>query len=435
MTTKPDASTTGHPVPAPQPLSAGGRYLIVVTAFLGWMFAGVQMSITALAMRSAAIDLLQSTNEALVGKWFAWYVCAFLFGAAAGGWLFGRLGDRFGRVKAMGWSILCLSIFSGLAYWAQSPFELLVIRFVTCLGIGGMWPNGVAIVSEAWSDLSRPILAGIMGTAANVGLLLMAWTATGVEITPDTWQWVMVVGATPVVLGLFVLAVVPESPRWLAQRNAPRAAAGEPSKPTPEVFRPPLRSLTLIGIALGTVPLLGGWGASNWMIPWAGEAGAAADPPDPFLKSWVQFYRSLTGTIGSLLGGVIASLVGRRRTYFLLSLGALFSSQYMFWLLTPTDDTFLIWAAALGFFSGVYFGWLPLFLPELFPTAARSTGAGVSFNFGRILTAVAVLLAGWLIAHFDGDYARIGRVTSFIYGVGIVVIFFAPESSDHRLRD
>ena len=171
------------------------------------------------------------------------------------------------------------------------------------------------------------------------------------------------------------------------------------------------------------------------MIPWAGEAGAAIDPPDPFLKAWVQFARSLTGMIGSLLGGVIASLVGRRRTYFLMSLGALFTSQYMFWILTPVDDSFLIWASALGFFSGVYFGWLPLFLPELFPTAVRSTGAGVSFNFGRILTAAAVLMAGWLIAHFDGDYARIGQVTSLIYAVGMVVICFAPESSDHRLRD
>ena len=126
MTSNPDASTAGLPGSAPQPLSAGGRYLIVVTAFLGWMFAGVQMSITALAMRSAAIDLLQSTNEALVGKWFAWYVCAFLFGAAAGGWLFGRLGDRFGRVRGMGWSILCLSVFPA-------------------------WPIGLKVPSSCWS--------------------------------------------------------------------------------------------------------------------------------------------------------------------------------------------------------------------------------------------------------------------------------------------
>ncbi len=434
MTSRLDASEAGLPGSIPETLSLRDRYLVVVTAFLGWMFAGVQMSITALAMRSAAIDLLQSTNEALVGKWFAWYVCAFLFGAAAGGWVFGRLGDRFGRVKAMGLSILCLSVFSGWAYWARDPSELLLLRFLACMGIGGMWPNGVAIVSEAWSDLSRPILAGILGTAANVGLLLMAASATVIEITPQSWRWVMWVGAMPIVLGLFVWVWVPESPRWLARRQSGRPHGG-PSRSPAEVFRPPLRRLTLLGIALGTVPLIGGWGSSNWMIPWAGEAGAAADPPDPHLKAWVQFSRSLTGMIGSLLGGIIASQLGRRRTYFLMSLGALLTSQYMFWVLTPVDGSFLIWASALGFFSGVYFGWLPLFLPELFPTAARSTGAGVSFNFGRILSAVAVLMAGGLIAHFDGDYARIGRVTSLIYAVGMIVIAFAPESSDHKLRD
>ena len=319
----------------------------------------------------------------------------------------------------MGWSILCLSIFSGLAWWAQSPFELLVIRFLTCLGIGGMWPNGVAIVSEAWSDLSRPILAGIMGTAANVGLLLMAWTATGVEITPDTWRWVMLVGARACRFGPV------RSGRGSGVAPLVGAAKRSPTRRRKAIqsHRRGLPSASakadLDRHRLGDGALAGGMGRLQLDDPLGRRGpGAAADPPDPFLKAWVQFSRSLTGMIGSLLGGVIASLAGRRRTYFLMSLGALFSSQYMFWLLAPTDDTFLIWASALGFFSGVYFGWLPLFLPELFPTAARSTGSGVSFNFGRILTAVAVLLAGWLIAHFDGDYARIGRVTSLIYAVG-----------------
>lgn len=410
------------------------RWLILVTAFLGWMFAGVQMSITALAMRSAAIDLLNSPAEALVGRWFSWYVCAFLLGAAVGGWAFGYLGDRFGRAKAMGLSILCLSVLSGIACFAQGPIELLLLRFLTCMGIGGMWPNGVAIVSEAWSDLSRPILAGILGTAANVGILLMAAVATVFEITPQSWRWVMLVGALPIPLGIFVLVRVPESVRWLERRKGTCVATAQ-SKMTYKVFLPPLRRLTLLGIALGTVPLIGGWGSSNWMIPWAGEAGGAADPPDPHLKAWVQFARSLTGMIGSLLGGLIASQLGRRRTYFLMSIGALFTSQYMFWLLTPVDGSFLIWASALGFFSGVYFGWLPLFLPEIFPTSVRSTGTGVSFNFGRILSAVTVLMAGWLIASFDGDYARIGRVTSLIYAAGMVVICFAPDNSNQRLQD
>jgi hypothetical protein len=73
----------------------------------------------------------------------------------------------------------------------------------------------------------------------------------------------------------------------------------------------------------------------------------------------------------------IAAVVGRRLSYCLISMGALVCAQWTFWTLTPTDATFLVWVGALGFFSGIYFGWLPLFLPELFPTAARSTGAGV----------------------------------------------------------
>src|SRR5262249_4570370 len=89
----------------------------------------------------------------------------------------------------------------------------------------------------------------------------------------------------------------------------------------------------------------------------------------------------------------------------------------------------------LGFFSGIYFGWLPLFLPELFPTRIRSTGSGVSFNFGRIVTAATILATGVLIKVFEGDYARIGRVTSLIFAVGLVVIWFAPDTSRNELAD
>ena len=89
----------------------------------------------------------------------------------------------------------------------------------------------------------------------------------------------------------------------------------------------------------------------------------------------------------------------------------------------------------MGFFSGIYFGWLPLCLPELFPTRIRSTGAGVSFNFGRILTAVTVFTTGLLITFFKGDYAAIGRVTSLVFALGMIVIWLAPETSQKQLED
>ena len=80
-------------------------------------------------------------------------------------------------------------------------------------------------------------------------------------------------------------------------------------------------------------------------------------------------------------------------------------------------------------------GWLPLFLPELFRTRVRSTGSGVSFNFGRIITAFTIFAAGMMMELFAGDYARIGRVTSLIFLVGMVAIYFAPDTSRREMRD
>lgn len=455
----------------PASLPAGDRYLVLVTVFLGWLSAGVLMQITSLAMRSAAIDLLSrvgridrshfdALNEtmrdaprgakpedvlpetdarqlnlwrAAAQKWFAYYQCSFLFGAASGGFVFGRIGDRFGRAKAVAASVLCLSVFAGVSYLAQSPGQLAVVWYLACLGIGGMWPNGVALVSETWSSMSRPMAAGIIGTAANVGIFGMATLGTIYEITPDHWRWVLLIAASSVVLGLFVLAAVPESPRWLAAR-AQGIATDRPAAPASEVFQPPFLSITLVGILLATIPLVGGWGSANWMMPWAGEAGETADPPNPYLQAHVGQARAVTGMVGSLLGGWIASVVGRRRTYFVVSLAALFCAQYAFWFLVPTDRSFLFWVAALGFFSGIYFGWLPLFLPELFPTRVRSTGAGVSFNFGRIVTAVTVFATGALTEHFAGDYAQIGRVTSLIFAIGLLAIWLAPDTSGRELE-
>jgi MFS transporter, SHS family, sialic acid transporter len=460
------------PIQAAAPLSTAGRWRILVVAFLGWLCAGMYMSITQLTGQAAAINLLERVGsldaarfqvlnkevqakdatrslpqrlsesdraqivqwKGLVGRWFAWYQCAFLFGAAAGGLCFGWLGDRLGRSKGMALSILTYSGMAAAAALAQSPVHLLVLWFLACTGVGGMWPNGVALVSEAWSGLSRPMVAGVIGTAANIGLFLMATIASQIRITPEEWRWVMGVGASPLVLGLFALAAVPESPRWLAARVEQQARQQAPT-PTWEVFQPPCLGITLVGILLATIPLIGGWGSANWMIPWAGEAGEAASPPDPFLKARVGQARAVPGIVSSLLGGWIASLVGRRLTYFLVSLAALVLAQYTFWFGFPTDRDFLIWVGALGFVSGIYFGWLPLFLPELFPTRVRSTGAGVSFNFGRIVTAVTVFASGILMNVFDGDYARIGRVTSLIFAVGMIAACFAPDTSRKDLRD
>src|SRR5262249_47592127 len=274
------------------------------------------------------------------------------------------------------------------------------------------------------------------------------WVASGVAITPESWHGVFWGGAAPAARGLFALPCVPESPQWLAGRNAVGGAS--PPQPVREILRPPLLSRTLIGICLGAIPVIGTSANANWLIPWAdkvaaatpprqGSADATLVPPgsksgDPRLKAWTQITRSGGAIFGSLLGGWIASLFGRRLTYFLISLASFLTSSYIYHFLTPLDDPwFARFSFLLGFVGVTYFGWLPLYLPELFPTRVRSTGTGVTFNSGRILAAVSVLGTGLLVGLFGGDYARVGTFTGLVYVVGMIVICFAPDTTRNRV--
>jgi MFS family permease len=442
-------------------LSARAQYLILAVAFLGWAGSGLQMAVMTLAGRAATTDFLRSgaldaarpldlarlvqfraaapspgeLNEEdalkkIAANWNAWYQASFLLGAASGGLVFGWLGDRIGRVRAMSLSILAYSLFSGVGYWVVTPEQLLLLRFFSGMGVGGMWPTGVSLASEAWSDVSRPMLAGLLGTSANVGLVLFNLIGYFQPVVPQSWRWTMLICATPTVLGLFVWGSVPESQRWLATRSA--KGAGHEELSIWGIFQPPLLRLTLIGIALGTIPLLGGWGATQWLVFWADKTHGLADPR---AKALTAIMRSSGGAVGSLIGGWVANQLGRRTTYFLISVASLALGEYICLSMTPKDYAFSAFVFALGFITTIFFGWLPLYLPELFPTQARATGAGVSFNFGRILTALGVLAAGGITTWLQEDYGRAGSITMLVYALGMIVILFAPDTTRDKLKD
>src|SRR5262245_11036104 len=229
-------------------LTAAGRYIILAAAFLGWMFSGFQMAVMTLTARSATIEFFRSgqvsleaalsaerlwsvakpttparageSDEAaalptIVPQWLSWYNAAFLLGAACGGLVFGWLGDRLGRVRSMGASICCFSLLSAVGYFAATPEQLLVTRFVAAMGVGGMWPTGVSLASEAWSDASRPMIAGMLGTSANVGLLALNALGYVFHVGPSSWRWTLLVCTSPIVLAIAVWLFVPESRRWL----------------------------------------------------------------------------------------------------------------------------------------------------------------------------------------------------------------------------
>jgi MFS transporter, SHS family, sialic acid transporter len=417
-------------------LSRPQRLHVLAAAFLAWTFAGLGIALFILNHRPMMLDLLgPQTDERVVTRWFAWYQAAFLFGAAAGGWLFGWLGDRVGRAKAVGWSVICQAVFTLASYPASTPESLMALRFLACLGIGGVWPNAVALVAEAWPDASRPFLAGLLGAAANVGQVLMGVLGFYFEVTPTSWRWTLIVAASPAVFGAWVLLALPESVRWLRAKHQARLEIF--SGPVREIFRQPLLGRTLLGISLGAIPVIGTAANGNWLVPWsdqaahrqAAERGESVEKKaaDPRAKARTQMIRSGGGIFGSLLGGFIAAVLGRRLSYFLISLLAVLTSSYIFTQLDPLDRAFPYWTFVLGFISIVYFGWLPLFLPELFPTRVRATGSGVSFNSGRVVSGVVVLSAGFLLDLLGGEYPRVGFATGLIYAAGMLLIWLAPR--------
>jgi MFS family permease len=415
---------------SPLPLSQKARLGVLFAAFSGLLFDGIELGLMPIASLSVTKSLLgDAFTDALAGDWFARFTASLMLGAAVGGIVFGALGDRIGRTRAMGVSILFYSGFSGMGWLVGSLEQMLVLRFFVGLGVGGMWPNGVALVSECWPSVSRPMVAGIVGAGLNTGILLLSQIARIWHITPDSWRWLFGWSAVPGLLGVVALCFVPESPRWLSTRAG---AAKRTIAPLRELFRPPLLRLTVLGIMLGSIPMIGAWAASKWMIPWADKIGGAAQPG---YKAVTQGYWALGAVLGSFFGAQLAGLLGRRLSYFLISLGSTVLTSGLFLFTAPLQSAFLPMAFAQGFIATLFFGWLPLYLPELFPTEVRATGSGIAYNTGRFATAGGVFAAGTLVVWFGGDFAKVGAVMGLIYSLGMLAIWFAPETSNKDLPD
>ena len=408
-------------------LSPRARVAVLVAAFAGLVFDGVELGLMPVASLSVSKHLLGSAyTSTLGGDWFARFTAALMLGAALGGIAFGNLGDRIGRARAMGVSILFYSMFAGLGAFVKTQEQMLVLRFVVGLGAGGVWPNGVALVSECWPNASRPLISGVTMAGLNAGILLLSQLARIGTIAPDSWRWIFKLAAVPAVLGILVLVALPESPKWLATRGALK----QPTPPLRELFRPGLLRMTLVGVVISSIPMIGAWAASKWMIPWADKV---AGPALPGYKAVTQGWWALGAMLGCVVGAQVAHWVGRRASYFLMSVGSAVLTVAMFQRTAPLQASFFPVVFAQGFTATLFFGWLTLYLPELFPTHVRATGTGLAYNSGRFATAAGVMVAGTLFTALGGNYPKVGALCASIYALGMIAIWWAPDTSSRTM--
>jgi MFS family permease len=509
-----------------------GAWLALIAAFLGWMFDGFEMGLFPLIARPALTDLLggpeAKTDE--VNLWLGIMVAVFLVGAATGGVLFGWLGDRIGRVRAMTLSVLTYTVFMGLCGLAPSVGWVFVLRFIASLGMGGEWSLGVALVMETWPNRSRAFLAGLIGAASNVGFLTVALVGLALSKIivsaqstlvslgmsqewvdylivdangePTGWRLMFMIGAIPALLTFFIRILVPESGRWLHSkergatsywatidmlgvvigaigalviiflwafpmrmplrivgsacgfavalagftypvvRYLQRAEASHLSS----AWWPTLKNM-ILGACLSGVALIGTWASIQQAPSWADklvERDMKQQNASPERMSAARAQARSTTQIASALGAIVGTIgaallgnaIGRRATYAALCITSLISALAFFQLNESYSTMFVIMAFLAGGLTASFYGWLPLYLPELFRTQVRATGQGFSYNFGRILAAIGALQFGYLMKEvFKDDFASGCSTMSLVYVAGLVFIWFVPETKGRPLPD
>jgi MFS family permease len=499
---------------ASAPTSNTAKYMTLLAAFLGWLFDGFEMGLFPLIGQPALADLLGSDAPAGdAAKWFGAIIAVFLVGAASGGVLFGWLGDKIGRVRAMSLSIFTYAIFTGLCGFASEAWHVAILRFIASLGMGGEWSLGVALVNEIWPGKSRALIAGLIGAAANIGYLLAAVLSMmllsfidgvkgamlGVGLSEGLadyllknsgWRFLMISGAFPAVLIFLIRLFVPESKKWEHERNrgatshwatedllgvliGSLAAIGIIWAWSPLGVTPlPALGITIVGLAIAlvgylhpvrrylhraeqagsvkpgegrqivrmmlfgagiaAVALLGTWGSTQWAPRWAIQL-----EPDPakHAKEWTLFWLSMGAITGTMIAALAAGRFGRRITYVALCVASIAGALILYQGNSGYGAFFLPASFLAGTATASFYGFFPLYLPELFPTAVRATGQGFAFNFGRIVAAIGGLQTATLMNLFNGSFAMAGSVMSGIYIVGMLIIWIGPETRGKELPE
>ncbi len=395
-------------------------------AWLGWMFDGLDLHLYTLVATPFVAELLgvESKNP-LVGQYSAWIQAAFLLGWALGGTIFGQIGDRLGRSRALILTILTYAVFTGLGYFAQTWWQLLIFRFLAALGIGGEWAVGAALLAETWPVAWRPWLAAILQSGVNLGVIMANFAVFVLAAFPP--RTVFLVGILPAFLVLWIRRAVPEPKEWHLAKGCNRSH----NPGILDLFQGTIRKTTILAVSVCALSLTGHWAFMFW------SAQQLRNLPD--LIDWTEAARSqfvsqamtmvmVMSILGNFLAAALSRKFGYRRTIVLMSL-AYFASMAFTYLVPRSHQSLFYCLGLVGLSQGV-FAPFSMYLPPLYPTLLRTTGAGFCFNVGRIAAAAGTIFFG-LFSHV-GDYRQALLSTSFLFILAAFVALFLPESTKEK---
>ena len=437
------------------------QWTVLLIASLGWVFDTFEGQIYVSSMNEAMPDLLpgmERLGEAERAGQLAYFnniaFAAFLLGGAAGGVAFGVLGDRLGRVKTLTLTIATYSAFTFLSALSMAWWHLVAFRFLVAMGVGGEWAVATALVAEVFPKRARAWSLAIFHASSVFGTWLAiavgAFVVAGREFSLPfaggqpvaSWRVGFATGAIPALLILMIRwKLRGETEAW---SRSQKRAAGRTGR-VMELFGPALRRRTFVGITLAAVGLATFWGVHIYGKDLLrGEIEARLSEPDSdyssdlgaesdrfaLLKRWEMLGMLLASTgggAGLLAFGAVAEGIGRRRAFALFHLAGLVAALTVFQGISSPVGLILA-LPVFGFFTlGMHAGYA-VYFPELFPTRVRSSGAGVCFNFARILAAPVLFASGWLQKGAGMTMRGSASLLSLLFLLGAAVIAAGPET-------
>ena len=416
---------------------------------LGWLFDGFETYALFLTVGPAMRSLLEPAQYAQIPEYIGTVVAITLLGWGTGGLIGGVLADYIGRKRMMIYAMLAYSIMTGLTAFAFSWESFALLRFLVGIAIGSEWATGSSMMAELWPTDARGKGAGLMQCGLAIGFFLAAfiWLYLG-EFGPESWRLMFLLGVLPALLTMWIRTSIDESKIW-REAHAHRCAAiaraqsgaalsaGERALVRFTVLdlfaSPALRGRVMLLFLMSLATTLAWWGIATWVPPYVGSVAAAAGRS---AHDWAS-YAGMTYNFGAMLGyvclGFAADRIGRRPVTFLYFALALLVTPVLFWS-TSSLGLLLLAATLNGFFTLGLFSWMPVWLPELFPTRSRATGVAFIFNAPRFIAFLGPLFAGALIVHLGG-YSTAATIISTIYILGLIVAPLLPETCGKPLPE
>ncbi len=384
--------------------------LLFIICFAGNMFGGVISTLMSVYLPVVVKELQGNQSDRQLNDISAYINSLFIFGWAAGGFLWGFIGDRIGRKTALLLTIICFSIFTILTGFMNNWWGIVVCRFMSGFGTGGLLVISFTLISEVWPEKSRAVFTGILSISIPVGI----FSAGLINYLVTSWRQGFMVGIIPLLVAIAGFWLINESELWLSDH----ADKSNLQKPANHLFHPKnIRAIVTGSIIFGTM-LIGLWAIFSWMPTWIQSLLTTDAHKERGLS---MMFLGMGGLTGGFFSGWLVNLIGLRKS-LILSFAV---CSILSFILFKTNNTFsvIIYAeiAVLALFFGASQGILSLYIPLLFPTAIRASATGFCFNIGRLFTGAAVLTVGVVVASLGG-YSNSLFIFSLVFIIGLLAV-------------